>query len=77
MDGQSYDYNGIGEYWLIKSSSLHLQGRTVPVRDANGKLAAASIFGAFAIQVPKTKEHDMSNRIFLQKTEENSKNFAP
>ena len=71
-DGLMYDYNGIGEYWLIKSSSLHVQVRTVQVRGVNNTLANASVFGSYAIQLPQGVNQNTSDRIFLQMTSSRS-----
>ena len=60
FDGLLYDYNGIGEYWLIYSTLLSVQGRTIVALKPtlgypwNGANASVSLFSAFAIQVPAT-----------------------
>ena len=66
LDGQSYDYNGIGEYWMIKSPALYIQGRTEQAKDIYSKLVAGSVFGAYAIQIPESANKTMSDRIFLR-----------
>ena len=61
---------------MIKSPDLYLQGRTMQATDANNKPVAASVFGAYAIQVPQSINHAMSDCIFLRMVSEESKNFA-
>ena len=47
-DGFRYVFNGLGEYWLVQSDILSLQGRTGQAMDANNQLVAATVFKAFA-----------------------------
>ena len=72
-DGLNYDYNGIGEYWLIKSSALHVQVRTVQAKDGNGQLVKASVFGAFTLQVPQGLNQNVSDKMHLKMVSESSK----
>ena len=65
-DGHTYDYNGIGEYWLIKSSALSVQVRTVQAKDNKGGLVNASVFGAFAVQIPQKLNQNMTDKVFLR-----------
>ena len=65
FDGLTYDYNGIGEYWLIKSDALHVQVRTLRAKDPFGNPVRASIFGGYAIEVPQGPTQSGSDRIHL------------
>ena len=48
VDGLRYDYNGLGEYWLVVSEVFSLQGRTLQGRDVDGNPTQTAVFGAFA-----------------------------
>ena len=69
LDGFSYDYNGIGEYWMIKSELLTVQARTAAAWDSSGNPVSASVFSAFAIQVPEGINQTASDRAFLEMNE--------
>ena len=69
LDGLSYDYNGIGEYWMIKSNIVNVQARTSTAWDTAGKPVSASVFSAFAIQVPSGDSQTMSDRVFVAMNE--------
>ena len=70
LDGFSYDYNGIGEYWMIKSGLLKVQTRTAAARDSSGNPVSASVFSAFAVQIPEGLENQTeSDRAFLEMNE--------
>ena len=49
IDGLRYDFNGLGEYWLIKSDVISLQGRT-EVIEVNGESTQATYFSGFAVK---------------------------
>ena len=68
LDGLSYEYNGIGEYWLIRSPALSVQARLVVAQNAAGSNVSASIFGAFAIQVPAGTGQTLSDRVHVEMT---------
>jgi hypothetical protein len=69
LDGLAYDYNGIGEYWLIKSPVLQVQARTSQATDGvSGAPVNASIFTAFAIQVPEAVGQNLSDRVVVLMT---------
>ena len=72
-DGQSYDYNGIGEYWLVKSSTLHVQVRIVQAKDTKGNPVSASVFEAVSVQAPHGLNQNMSDRIHLEVSSDSSK----
>ncbi len=61
LDDVSYDYNGIGEYWLIKSPVLHVQVRLVQAVDISNTPVNGSVIGACAVQVPAA-----SDRVHVQ-----------
>lgn len=50
IDGLPYTYNGLGEYWLVKSDMFDMQGRTSQAWDSNDQPVLASIFSAFSAQ---------------------------
>ena len=66
LDGLAYDYNGIGEYWMIKSEMLSVQARTSAAWDIDGRPVSASVFSAFAIQRPTGVNQTLSDRVFLE-----------
>ena len=47
--------------------------RTVQAKDSSGNPASASVFGAYAIQVPQGLNQNASDRMFLQMTSDSSK----
>ena len=47
LDGLSYTFNGLGEYWLIQSDKFALQGRTAKAIGKDGNPVNATIFSAF------------------------------
>ena len=68
FDGLSYENNGIGEYWLIRSPALSVQARLIVARNSAGVNVSASVFGAFAIQVPAGTGQVLSDRIHIEMT---------
>jgi hypothetical protein len=66
MDNVMYDYNGVGEYWLIKSPALYVQVRLVQTVDSSNKPVNASAIGACAIQVPQGINQNISDRVHVQ-----------
>ena len=70
LDNFAYDYNGIGEYWMIKSDLLSVQARTSFAWDSFNKPVSASIFSAFAIQRPGGVNQTPSDRAFLEMNED-------
>ncbi|CAH1789481.1 unnamed protein product, partial [Owenia fusiformis] len=50
LDGKTYTFNGLGEYWLIKTTDDYftLQGRTSRALTSNGTATRATVFTAFA-----------------------------
>lgn len=50
IDGRKYTFNGLGEYWMIKSLNLTVQARTVQAVNMDGQMANATVFGAFAMK---------------------------
>ena len=50
LDNLAYTFNGLGEYYLIKTpqDQFTLQGRTAKAVDANGTEMDATVFSAFA-----------------------------
>ena len=66
LDGFNYDYNGVGEYWAIKSIYVSCQARTAAAWDASGNPVSASVFSAFAVQVPSGQNQTLSDRAFLE-----------
>ncbi|CAH1801127.1 unnamed protein product [Owenia fusiformis] len=50
LDGKTYSFNGLGEYWLIKTTDDYftLQGRTSKALTSNGTATKATVFTAFA-----------------------------
>ncbi|CAH1788959.1 unnamed protein product [Owenia fusiformis] len=50
LDGKTYTFNGLGEYWLIKTTDDYftLQGRTSKALTSNGTATKATVFTAFA-----------------------------
>ena len=75
LDGFSYDYNGIGEYWMIKSEVLSVQTRTAAAWDTSGNPVSASVFSAFAVQVPESVNQTSSDRAFLEMNENRTGKF--
>ena len=70
LDGFSYDYNGIGEYWMIKSDLLNVQARTAAAWDSSSNLVRASVFSAFAVQIPEgLKNQTESDRALVEMNE--------
>jgi hypothetical protein len=55
LDGLTYDYNGIGEYWLIKSTSFSMQARTIQALSSNGAAVNAGYYGAMAVMDVNSK----------------------
>ena len=76
LDGFLYDYNGIGEYWMIRSDKLSFQSRTESAWDANGVPVNASVFSAFGIQVPIAVNQNMSDRVFVEMNSQRSSKFG-
>ena len=69
FDGVVLTFNGHGEYWLIKSPVLQVQARTSQAADAvSGAPVNASIFTAFAIQVPEAVGQNLSDRVVVLMT---------
>ncbi len=66
LDNTSYDYNGIGEYWLIKSAVLLVQVRLVQAVDASNAGVNGSVIGACAVQVPAVGQQAASDRVHVQ-----------
>ncbi len=66
LDDVSYDYNGIGEYWLIKSPALYMQVRLVQAVDVNNNGVNGSVIGACAVQVPAVAQQAASDRVHVQ-----------
>ena len=51
VDGLDYTFNGLGEYWLLKSNVVNgfsVQGRTGKAWDKEGNDVGATVFTAFA-----------------------------
>ena len=51
VDGLDYTFNGLGEYWLLKSNvvdGFSVQGRTGKAWDKEGNDVGATVFTAFA-----------------------------
>lgn len=65
LDGLEYDYNGIGEYWLLMSSILSIQVRSQVAWDTNGNPVNASVFAACSIQVPEGPGQNISDRVYV------------
>ena len=59
FDKTRFTFNPIGEFWIVKSSSINIQARFVQAR-YNGKLVQACVFGAIAA------EDATSSRIHVQ-----------
>jgi hypothetical protein len=53
LDGLQYDYNGVGEYWMMMADVIYVQTRTAVAWDINGQPVAATVFSAFAFKVPQ------------------------
>jgi hypothetical protein len=66
LDGTTYDYNGIGEYWLIKSAVLAVQVRLVQAVDANNVPVSGSVVAACAVQVPTVAQQSATARVHVQ-----------
>ena len=56
LDGYSYTFNGLGEYWLIKSKdgNFSCQGRTLQMLSKEGNLQNATVWGAFVGSTPSS-----------------------
>ncbi len=67
LDGLQYTFNGLGEYWLLKTNrndvNFTLQGRTGPAQ-AEGSDNRATVFLAFAAAVTG------SDRLQIEMTED-------
>jgi len=49
MDNLQYTFNGLGEYWLVKSGSFELQARTLRAWDNDRQPSpSGTVFGAVA-----------------------------
>ena len=49
LDELDYTFNGLGEYWMVKSESFELQARTERAWDSNKQPSTAgTVFGAVA-----------------------------
>ena len=66
LDGLSYDYNGVGEFWMIRSSTINVQVRTVVALDGLGQPVNASVFAAYSVQVPSSGAEGQWNRIHVE-----------
>ena len=49
MDGLKYTFNGLGEYYVAKSTIIEVQGRTEQV-EKNSVLEKATVFTSFAFK---------------------------
>lgn len=65
LDRLEYDYNGIGEYWLLMSSKMSIQVRSQIAWDTSGNPVNASVFAACGIQVPENPGQNVSDRVFV------------
>ena len=76
LDGVTYEYRSIGEYWLIYSTPFLLQGRLVESWDAQGRPRnGTTVLGAVAAiardQADNYNYGDMdSSRIHVAMTED-------
>jgi hypothetical protein len=69
LDGLAYDYNGVGEYWPIKSPVLQVQACTSQATDAVSDVPGnASIYTAFTIQLPETVGPHLSDHVVAMLT---------
>jgi sushi domain-containing protein 2 len=51
LDGLSYVFNGLGEYWLLKSAPFWVQVRTdFAWSSSNGTISNATVLSAIAAQ---------------------------
>ena len=69
LDQLDYTFNGLGEYWLVKSTVITIQARTAQAMDSQGKLVSATVFSAIAAKEDNTSLHvqmttDRSRRLF-------------
>ena len=71
LDGLSYTYNGIGEYWLINGTDFSLQGRTVRAWNRQQQPADASVFGAFAMKDRK------SPQVHVEMNDDRTREYIP
>ncbi|CAD5124766.1 DgyrCDS13030 [Dimorphilus gyrociliatus] len=54
IDGKSFVFNGLGEYWMIKNDNFKIQVRTLKAWNNEKKEVDATIFGAVAVQYKDT-----------------------
>ena len=67
MDGKRYTYQGMGEYWLIMSDALRMQGRTQRAVDKDGKTLSATVWSAIAIRdAYSSNSESMTSAITIQ-----------
>ena len=57
LDGLEYVFNGLGEYWMIKSGMFWLQARTALAWDSRSQVTNATVLGALAAQGQLHKTH--------------------
>ena len=74
LDGLEYDYNGIGEYWMIKSNVINVQARTIVALNRFNEPVNASVFGAYGIQVPSSDVEGLRSRIHIEMTSDRTGN---
>ena len=50
LSGEDYTYSGMGEYWLLRTPTFLLQGRTAQAGDKRGTPVPGTVYAAFSVQ---------------------------